>query len=193
MRVFERDGIERASMRRIAEEAGTTTGAIYPHFQSKEDAYAELLDRSLGDLRESVLAGTAEASDPGERLRGASKAFQHYFEARLFEFELGLYTFRGLARHSLGKERDRRLNASLLAVLDVFRDLIEEAAPGLDAADVCAERDGLFTQLIGALTLLHTGRVLSIRTTVSALVDAYVDRLIARLAEHAPAPKEPRP
>jgi AcrR family transcriptional regulator len=34
-RVFEQSGLEGASIRAIAEAAGCTTGAIYPHFQAK--------------------------------------------------------------------------------------------------------------------------------------------------------------
>src|SRR5207244_347788 len=41
--VFERVGLEGASIRTIAQAAGCTTGAIYPHFQGKEEIYAAVL------------------------------------------------------------------------------------------------------------------------------------------------------
>ena len=46
-RIFKRTGIEDASIRKIALEAGVTTGAIYPYFDGKEEIYAELLSESL--------------------------------------------------------------------------------------------------------------------------------------------------
>ncbi len=42
-RIFKRKGIEDASIRKIALEAGVITGAIYPYFDGKEEIYAELL------------------------------------------------------------------------------------------------------------------------------------------------------
>ena len=49
-RVFERVGLDDASIRLIAEEAGCTTGAIYPWFASKEEVYAAILAESLDHL-----------------------------------------------------------------------------------------------------------------------------------------------
>src|SRR3712207_924110 len=41
-RVFETEGLEGASVRSIAREAGYTAGAIYFHFDSKEAVYGAL-------------------------------------------------------------------------------------------------------------------------------------------------------
>ena len=49
-RVFERAGLEGASIRMIAAEAGCTTGAIYPWFAGKEEVYAAILAGSLDRL-----------------------------------------------------------------------------------------------------------------------------------------------
>lgn len=46
-RVFEAEGLEGASLRAIAKEAGYTAGAIYFHFASKEAIYAQVLEESL--------------------------------------------------------------------------------------------------------------------------------------------------
>src|SRR3546814_6543679 len=40
-RVFERDGLEKTTVRAIAKEAGCTTGAIYPWFDGKEAIRSE--------------------------------------------------------------------------------------------------------------------------------------------------------
>ena len=53
-RVFENDGLEGASLRAIAAEAGYTPAALYFHFDSKEAIYAELLASSLAALRDAV-------------------------------------------------------------------------------------------------------------------------------------------
>jgi AcrR family transcriptional regulator len=68
-RVFENDGLEGASLRAIAAEAGYTPAALYFHFDSKEAIYAELLTSSLAALRVAVDAAVAAATSPAGRLR----------------------------------------------------------------------------------------------------------------------------
>lgn len=48
--VFERLGIEGASIREIAKQAGYTPGAIYSYFENKEAIYGALLAESLERL-----------------------------------------------------------------------------------------------------------------------------------------------
>jgi AcrR family transcriptional regulator len=42
--VFARQGFHRALLEEIAEEAGYSTGAIYAHFDGKEDLFLAVLD-----------------------------------------------------------------------------------------------------------------------------------------------------
>ncbi len=59
-RIFKRKGIEDASIRKIALEAGVITGAIYPYFDGKEEIYAELLSewRQVLKLRCSLISAS---------------------------------------------------------------------------------------------------------------------------------------
>src|SRR3712207_218179 len=94
-RVFQSHGLEGASIRLIAAEAGCTTGAIYPYFKGKEEIYAALLSESLDGLR-AFIAGRIEAAvDSLERARGGLEAFYSYYRANPAELSLGLYLFRG--------------------------------------------------------------------------------------------------
>ena len=62
-RVFLARGLSAASVREIALQAGYTTGAIYFHYASKEEIYADVLRQSLSALhrdgvgRSSVAGG----------------------------------------------------------------------------------------------------------------------------------------
>lgn len=49
-RVFSQDGFNRASLERVAADAGLTKGAVYWHFAGKSDLYLALCDRSLNLL-----------------------------------------------------------------------------------------------------------------------------------------------
>src|SRR5947208_15641827 len=74
-RVFEADGLDGASLRAIAAEAGYTPAALYFHFESKEAIYAELLRTSLAELGRVVDRAIARPAEPERRLRAAALAF----------------------------------------------------------------------------------------------------------------------
>src|SRR5437868_4330168 len=77
-KVFEAEGLDGASLRSIAAEAGYTPAALYFHFESKEDIYAEALRESLAQLGERVAGAISEIKSPGDRLRAAALAFFNF-------------------------------------------------------------------------------------------------------------------
>lgn len=68
-RVIARSGIEAATMREIASEAGWTTGALTHYFTDKHDLLLATFQASLA-ARRSLRAGRAHES-PGDRLRAS--------------------------------------------------------------------------------------------------------------------------
>jgi AcrR family transcriptional regulator len=64
-RVIYRMGIAGTTMRRIADEAGLSTGALYHHYKSKEEILYDAMDRSL-----SVSTRIAEEVQQGKYSRG---------------------------------------------------------------------------------------------------------------------------
>src|SRR5262245_8831012 len=157
-RVFEAEGLEGASLRGIAAEAGYTPAALYFHFDSKEALYAEVLMQSLAALKQRVDAAAAGARSPAARLPAAALAFFDYYAERPRDLDLGFYLFRGGMRpHGLGHARDRALNAALEAALTP----IARAARGLGASPARARllMVELFAYASGLLLLLHTRRI----------------------------------
>ncbi|HEX6271843.1 MAG TPA: TetR/AcrR family transcriptional regulator [Polyangiaceae bacterium] len=59
-RVFLERGLDRAKVEEITRAAGLSKGAFYLHFESKEDAFKEILSSALEELR--VELGAIEAS-----------------------------------------------------------------------------------------------------------------------------------
>jgi len=180
-RIFKSKGIEEASIRKIALEAGVTTGAIYPYFDGKEEIYAELLSESLEHLYSQVAEAAARVADGVGALQSSSAAFYEYYEKRIFEYELGFHLFAGVKRSSLGKDRDKKLNSKLIRVLDVLAVCIKRAAPNLSDSEVATERNSLFATLSGILTLVHTGRTKGIGTTGQKLLEHHLNSLVLRL------------
>jgi Transcriptional regulator len=181
-RVFEAEGLEEASMRAIAREAGYTAGAIYFYFDNKETIYAHVLDESLGRLISYVERAAAAADgDPRLLLPAAALAFFDFYAENPRDLDLGFYLFRGGMRpQGLSPELDARLNARLSASLAP----IETAAAGLgtDAASATAIVAGTFAHAVGLLLLEHTGRIRLFAARGRMLMEAYVDGVVARLA-----------
>lgn len=50
LEVFWRDGVTRASLQAIAQEAGVTRGALYWHFKNKEDLFEMLFEQQYADF-----------------------------------------------------------------------------------------------------------------------------------------------
>lgn len=158
-RVFEREGLEGASMRAIAREAGYAPGALYFHFDSKEAVYGALLQDSLERLAAAVEGVVAAAGgDAAARLVAAGLAFFDFYAENPRDLDLGFYLFRGgMQPRGLAPEMNRDLNRRLEATLVP----IGEAARALGADDEAARAAmaGVFGHAVGLLLLLHTRRI----------------------------------
>lgn len=179
-RVFEAEGLEGASLRAIAAEAGYTPAALYFHFDSKEALYAEVLRASLDRLNAAVTAATAHARTAEERLKLAAMGFFRFFQENPRDLDLGFYLFRGgMKPQGLGRERDAMLNTALLAALKP----IAEAARELDAS--AREADILvadtFAHAAGLLLLAQTGRIRLFDAAAADLMARHLDRAVAGL------------
>ena len=170
-RVFERDGLEKTTLRAIAKEAGCTAGAIYPWFAGKEVLYGALLDESLQRLHTHLLGATS-GGNPESAARQAIQAFFGYYAERPTDFSLGLYLFQGLGPRGLGRDMDEQLNQRLRRCVDVLgQALARTKAWSPDAVRV--EQMNVFTYLIGLLLLLHTRRLKSLGQQADVLLDHY--------------------
>jgi len=175
-RVFETHGLEGASIRLIAIEAGCTTGAVYPYFSGKEEIYAAILGESLATLKQFIEQHVEEQREPVDRARAAVEAFYAYYEERPTELSLGLYLFRGPGVRPTGlkPDLDRTLNAQLRASIDVITATIANA--GFDRATALAA-DGV-SHAIGLLIMEGTGRLKLFRERGEKLMAEYLRRLL---------------
>lgn len=181
-RVFEAEGLEGASIRAIAKQAGYTAGAIYFHFASKEAIYGALLEESLDRLNAAV-AEAVEAAEqaPAERLRAAATAFFTFYARNPRDLDLGFYLFRGgLQPRGLSAELNATLNAKLAASLTPIGAALGEAG-WADEACRAAMAD-VFGHAVGLLTLHHTGRIRLFGCRAETLMAQYVDGMVARLS-----------
>ena len=179
-KVFARDGLDGATMRAIALEAGCTTGAIYPLFPSKEAIYAALLAESLQRLFHHVSAAVEGQQESAPRLRAGALAFVDYYRARADEVTLGLYLWHGVRPQGLSRDLDSELNRRLgetLALLQTNIDGVAKRKSGTARHEVAA----LFAFLIGALVVNQTGRLKTLGSTLDGIVELHIEALTDRL------------
>lgn len=182
LEVFERDGLDGASMRAIAGVAGYTAPAIYFHFESKEAIYAELLNRSLDALIACVEAAAPADRSARERFEAAALAFFDFYAANPRDLDLGFYLFRGGVRpHGISPETDKVLNAKLLRSLAPLGDAAREL--GLGNARAQAIVGDTFAHAVGLLIMEHTGRLRLFRAKARKLMQEQVARLLDDLED----------
>lgn len=80
-RVFRRDGYHRASLDRVAAEAGYTKGAVYAAFESKASLFLELLARRAASRRADLEQIMESAATSEDFVAGAARQFARSAEA----------------------------------------------------------------------------------------------------------------
>lgn len=179
-KVFEAEGLDGASLRAIAAEAGYTPAALYFHFDSKEAIYAEVLQASLANLSEVVTKAVTRTKKPAERLRAAAMTFFDFYARNPRDLDLGFYLFRGgMKPKGLGKERDEALNAALTQALQPIAAAAQ--ALGADQEEANHLMVDAFAHAAGLLLLAHTGRIRMFGVSAAELMARYVDDRIERL------------
>jgi TetR/AcrR family transcriptional regulator len=172
--VFARAGIEGASMRAIAAEAGYTTGALYVHFDTKEELYAELLHESLGALFETL--GEALAGSPSEpSSRAVLKAFLGFYRERPQDFELSFYLHGGgLKASGLNAALDDQLNRRVSAIVDLVGEAIADDA-GRPPAEARRLGTAACSYAFGLLLMDRTGRIQILGQDLGSQLEVMLD------------------
>lgn len=184
-RVFEAEGLEGASMRAIAKEAGYTPGAIYFHFPNKEAIYATVLREMLDRLVAGVEAAVAAAHTPQARLRAAALAFFDFFADDPRDLDFGFYLFRGGMRpRGLSSELDAELNSRLAHSLAPIGEAVKEL--GLLDESARAVTAAAFGHAAGLLLLKHTHRIRMFDCDPRVLMERYVQEVLAQLQRDRP-------
>lgn len=162
--VFAREGIDGASLRSIAKTAGCTTGAIYVHFATKEELYADVLRESLQTLVDEL-----------EAVRGAPRqvlrALLDFYRERPPDFDLSFYLYGGTRPAGLNADLDRELNARMVQIVDLVGE-------GLGPPERTRHLGTVATSYVfGLLLMLQTGRLHVLGQDPGALLDTYATTL----------------
>jgi AcrR family transcriptional regulator len=125
--LFSESGVETLEIREVARTAGVGVGTVYRRFGDKAGLVASLLDERERIFQDRVLSGPPPLG-PGAPARERLVAFLHSLADLVDENLQLLRALHGStpgARFRVGAYRAWRLHATIL---------LEEAAPGIDAA-----------------------------------------------------------
>ena len=179
--VFEKLGIEGASIREIARAAGYTPGAIYFYYDSKEAIYGALLAESLERLNDKVAQAGTGALDPAAQLEAKASAWFDFYADNPRELDLGFYLVQGMRPRGLNATLNEQLNSRLRDALQPCEAALQ--ALGLTGDAALRETTALFAHGVGLLLLKHTGRIRMFGQDATLLFDAYVIGLLERVRQ----------
>lgn len=174
-RILVKEGFDKASTNRIAQQAGVSIGSLYQYYPSKEALVAAVIDRHQQDLMQLVrtaLAGIAALPiEQAVRKLVAVAIDAHRMDPRLH---------RVLAEQIPRTGRLKKVEAFNQDYYTLFKNFLERHSDGLRAVDLGLAAFVCVTS-IEALThtaVLHRPDVLS-EEAAGALVDE-VTRLVTR-------------
>jgi AcrR family transcriptional regulator len=130
--LFNRDGYDGLTMRRLARQIGYTPRTIYLYFADKDDLLSELIEEDVGRLADHLEAAAAEQPDPGRRLEAVALAYvafglehPHAYEAAFMQ------THHPLTREAATLQRHVQGRRFVETLTRVVRES-GRVAPGLD-------------------------------------------------------------
>jgi AcrR family transcriptional regulator len=183
-RLASREGLEAITVRRVAAEAGWSTGALVHYFRDKEELICFAFELTADRVARRIEAAAATLADPLELARttlaeGLPLDSERRTEVRLWFAFLGL----ALTRPTLGRaQRDayrtwRAMLAGALRDAQERGDLAPEVDCEREAAGLIALADGLAVQASFEPRALPPQRQLDL-----------VDEWLSRLRAESPAP-----
>lgn len=153
-RIFVAEGYEGATIRKIADEVGVSSTALYMHFPDKSRILQEISDRALKLLLERNLEISAKPLDPVTRVRQMLEAYIRWGLAHPNAYQL-VYSAPRPTSACADDMRDISTHA-----YDIFVDVVREiaAAGRLRAGTPDSVAQSLWMSCHGVVTLLTVRR-----------------------------------
>ncbi|RDZ27738.1 TetR/AcrR family transcriptional regulator [Lysobacter silvisoli] len=172
--LFERDGADAVSIRRVAESVGLTPMALYRHFPNREALLQRISDDSFQEIAHHWSA-RKEGGDVIARLLAIQRIYLDYALAHPHLFDHAFSMRRGNARRYPEDFRARRS-----PTLNVAADVVEEAqrAGELREGDAWDIAMTLWAHSHGLIALYRAGRFSYDERAFRAFYEASLGRLL---------------
>ena len=152
-RIFVEHGYEGATIRKIADEVGLSSTALYMHFAEKGEILQEICSQAFSALLEMNQAIVAEPAEPEIRLRRMLRAYIDFGFANPNAYRL-IYMTRPVELQHGALSAAQELGGSLYRSFEV---VVEDAeAAGLLRGDARTTAQALWAGCHGVVSLLIT-------------------------------------
>jgi len=166
IKLFARKGLAATTLKDIAREAGATEGALYRHYQSKDDMAWQLFSEELKAFAE-LLSPLLESSQPFPvRLAAAIRFIYDYFRG-----QPDVFAFILLTQHNFPGQKllDEFTNPNDMAIR-FMRRAMEEGA--VAAGDPVLQSALIMGAVLQPLVMQRYGRLVVCETMVEEVVTA---------------------
>ena len=152
-RIFVEHGYEGATIRKIADEVGLSSTALYMHFAEKGEILHEICRQAFAALLEMNMAVMAEPGGPEQRLRRMMRAYVDFGFANPNAYRL-IYMTRPVELQHGAQLAAQELGASLYRS---FEQVVEDAeTDGLLRRDARTTAQALWAGCHGVVSLIIT-------------------------------------
>ena len=152
-RIFVEHGYEGATIRKIADEVGLSSTALYMHFAEKGEILHEICRQAFAALLDMNMAVMAEPGGPEQRLRRMMRAYVDFGFANPNAYRL-IYMTRPVELQHGAQLAAQELGASLYRS---FEQAVEDAeADGLLRGDARTTAQALWAGCHGVVSLIIT-------------------------------------
>jgi AcrR family transcriptional regulator len=178
-RLFDRDGIEAVSMRRVAREVGVTAPAIYRHYRGRSELLEEITQEGFGILMRRLEETLTEPGTPLERIL---RLFDGYLEFAVDHPRHFDFLFLDRRPNVRSMEELRQPGVSPTATL--LRAEVEAAmkAGQIEPEDVNETCLTLWAQAHGLIALYRAGRFGDAPEALREVYRRSLERLVEGLA-----------
>lgn len=121
-RIFVEHGYEGATIRKIADEVGLSSTALYMHFSEKGEILQEICRQAFESLLEANRSAIAEAGSPEQRMRKMMRAYIDFGFANPNAYRL-VYMTRPAELREGAQSAAREMGAELFAT---FQQVVQE-------------------------------------------------------------------
>jgi len=174
-RIFVRDGYHGATIRRIADEVGISSTALYMHFRDKSEILVEICEQAFAQLTAQTDQVAAMALEPTERVRLILDAYIQFGLDNPNAYQLVFASPPG----ALSDDKLDALNALGMQSYGRFVAVLGEvaAAGRLRSGDVDVAAQSLWAGAHGLVALLITQPRFAWSASPAALKAAMLDTL----------------
>ncbi|HOK07318.1 MAG TPA: TetR/AcrR family transcriptional regulator [Syntrophales bacterium] len=186
-KLFLERGFRAVTVDDIAKKAEISKGAVYLHFKSKEEMYAQILLNDVAKFHQAVTDQLANGRSAADNLLRFSQVYVDFFlkERELFRILMTymLHTNNMSLRSEIDSQIVGATNKTMEIIEDIFKKGMEtgEFPPGMDLR---LKRNAVWGFLNGIISLhLFTGREQKreerIRSTITATLEIFIRGLKA--------------